>query len=91
MSASREKQSRQKMVDSGWVDPKLSIEADQKAKDKKNSILYSVIGIVFVLVVVLGIVWKTNTIQKNSTAATINGETYTAAEVNFYYQDTSEN
>ena len=31
MSASREKQSRQKMVDSGWVDPKLSIEADQKA------------------------------------------------------------
>ena len=87
MSASREKQSRQKMVDSGWVDPKLSIEADQKAKDKKNSILYSVIGIVFVLVVVLGIVWKTNTIQKNSTAATINGETYTAAEVNFYYQN----
>ena len=87
MSASREKQNRQNKVDSGWVDPKLTLEAEQKAKDKKNSILYSVIAVVFVLVVVLGIVWKTNTIQKNSTAATINGEKYTAAEVNFYYQN----
>ena len=42
---------------------------------------------VFLLVAVAAIVWKSNIIQRTTTAVTINGEKYTAAEVSFYYQN----
>jgi len=88
MSASREKQTRQELIDSGWVDPKATREEDQKKKDKRNSILYGIVGVVFVVAVIVAVIWNSNILQKNSTAVTIDGEDYTAAEVSFYYQNT---
>lgn len=88
MSASREKQSRQDLMDSGWVDPKATREADQKKKDKRSNTIYAVVGILFALAVIVALVWNSGMVQKKSTAVTIDGENYTAAEVTFYYQNT---
>lgn len=87
MSASREKKTRQDQVSSGWVDPKTAREAKQRKEEKRTNLLYGTIFVVFLLVAVAAIVWKSNIIQRTTTAVTINGEKYTAAEVSFYYQN----
>ena len=91
MSASREKQNRQEQVSSGWVDPKTAREAQQRKQEKRSNRLYGVIAVVFVLVAVAAIIYRSNIIPKMSTAATIDGEKYTAAEVSFYYQNAYRN
>ena len=87
MSASREKQTRQEQASSGWIDPKTVREAQQRKQERRSNILYGVIAVVFVIAAVVTIVWRSNLIPKLSTAVTIDGEKYTAAEVNFYYQN----
>ena len=91
MSASREKQNRQEQQSSGWVDPKTAREAEQRKKEKRSSLLYGTIAVVFVLVAAIAIIYRTNIIPKVVTAATIDGETYTAAEVSFYYLNAYQN
>lgn len=86
MSASREKQTRQEKASTGWTDPKTLREAEQRKQEKRSNILYGVIGIVFAAAVVVTLVWRSNVIPKMATAVTIDGEKYTAAEVNFFYQ-----
>ena len=87
MSASREKKTRQDQVSSGWTDPKTAREAQQRKEQKRSNILYGVIAIVFVIVAITSIIWRSNIIPKSATAVTINGEKYNAAEVDFYYQN----
>lgn len=91
MSASREKKSRQEQSSAGWTDPKTVREAQQRKEEKRSSILYGVIAAAFVLVAVTVVVWKSNVIQKTATAATIDGQKYTAAEVEFHYQNAYRN
>ena len=88
MSASREKQIRQELEESGITDPKTELEAQQAQKEKRSNILYAVIGVVFVLALIVCLVWRSNIIPKKATALTIDGEKYTAAEVSFYYWNT---
>ena len=91
MSASREKQNRQEQQGSGWVDPKTAREAEQRRKEKRSSLLYGVIAVVFVVVAAAAVIYRTNVIPKVATAATIDGEKYTAAEVSFYYLNATQN
>lgn len=91
MSASREKQNRQEQASSGWVDPKTAREAQQRKQEKRSNLLYGIIAVVFVLVAAVAIIYRTNIIPKVATAATIDGENYTAAEVTFYYQNAYQN
>lgn len=91
MSASREKQTRQEQASTGWIDPKTAREAQQRKQEKRSNILYGVIGVIFAIAVIVTIVWRSNVIPKMSTAATIDGEKYTAAEVNFFYQTQYQN
>ena len=91
MSASREKQNRQEQAGSGWVDPKTAREAQQRKQEKRSNLLYGLIAVVFVLVAAVAIIYRTNIIPKVATAATIDGENYTAAEVTFYYQNAYQN
>ena len=87
MSASREKQNRQEQASSGWIDPKTAREAQQRKQEKRSNTLYGIIAVVFVLVAAAAILYRSNIIPKMSTAATIDGEKYSAAEVSFYYQN----
>ena len=87
MSASREKKLRQDQTASGYVDPKAEKELEEKKAEKRSNVLYSVIAVLFVLVVAASFLWRSNVISRNATALTIDGEKYSAAEVNFYYQN----
>ena len=87
MSASREKKNRQDLSGSDWSNPKTAREAQQRKEEKRTNILYGTIGVVFLIVAIIAVIWKSNIIPKMATAATINGEKYTAAEVNYYFQN----
>ena len=87
MSASREKKNRQDLSGSDWSNPKTAREAQQRKEEKRTNILYGTIGVVFLIVAIIAVIWKSNIIPKTATAGTINGEKYTAAEVNYYFQN----
>ena len=87
MSASREKQLRQEQNSAGQVDNKTVQEEQTRQKQKRSSLVYGIIAVVFVIVLAIGIVWRSNLIPKVATAATVDGEKYTAGEVSFYYQN----
>ena len=87
MSASREKKNRLDCSSSDWSNPKTAREAQQRKEEKRTNILYATIGVVFLIVAIMAVIWKSNIIPKTATAATINGEKYTAAEVNYYFQN----
>ena len=72
---------------SGWSDPKTAREAQQRKAEKRSNLLYATIAVVFVLVAVVSLVWRSNVLSRLLPAVTINGENYTAAEVTFYYQN----
>ena len=76
-----------KNLDQTASDPKTLREAQQRKAEKRSNLMYSIIAVVFVLVAIVCIVWKSNVIPKMATAATVDGEKYTAAEVNFYYKN----
>ena len=83
--------SAKKNMDQNISDPKTLREAQQRKAEKRSNLMYGTIAVIFVLVAIVCIVWKSNVIPKTATAATVNGEKYTAAEVNFYYKSTIQN
>lgn len=87
MSASREKKTRLDQQDA----PKTAREIQQRKEQKRSNILYGTIAVVFVIVALICVIWKSNIIPKTATAVTIGDEKYTAAEVNFYFQNTYQN
>jgi len=87
MSASREKKNRQALANSGWVDPKAVKEAEQRKKEKRSNTVYGIIAVVFVIVIAAALLWRSNIIQKNSTAVTVDGVEFTSVETSFYYQN----
>lgn len=91
MSASREKKKRQEFLASGGVDPKAAREAEQKAAEKRSKILYTTAGVLFVVVAIALVVYNSGILQRNKTAVTIDGESYTVAETTYYYQEAYQN
>ena len=83
----KRKKLRQGIRRPGHVDPKAEKELEEKKVEKRSNVLYSVIAALFVLVVAASFLWRSNVISRNATALTIDGEKYSAAEVNFYYQN----
>ena len=91
MSASREKDTRQAKTAFGQADPKTAREAQQRKEEKRNNRLYGVIAVVFVIIAIACLVYRSNIIPKMVTAATIGDESYTAAEVNYYFVNNYQN
>lgn len=84
MSASREKQNRRAAADR--TDPKTAREAQRRKEEKRNSLLYGTIAAAFAIVVIASAVWRSDLIPKMTTAISIDGQDYSAAEVSYYYQ-----
>ncbi|WP_295583209.1 peptidylprolyl isomerase [uncultured Oscillibacter sp.] len=87
MSASKENQTPQDLGGSGWGDPKTAREAQQRKAEKRSNILYGTIAVLFAVVAIVTLVWRSNILSRTLPAVTIDGQNYTAAEVNFYYQN----
>ena len=86
MSASREKKNRQELANQGIKDPKAIREAEEKAKQRKANRLYGGIAVLFVVVAVVLLLVNSGVLYRDPDAVTIGGETYTAAQVNYYYE-----
>ena len=85
MSASREKKSRQENLAGVYVDPRTKREKDEQAKDRRSNALYIAIAVIFVIVGIVVTVANSKVIERNADAVTIGNETYTAADVSYFY------
>ena len=85
MSASREKKTRQENLASGYVDPRTKREKDEQAKNRRSSAIYIAVAVAFVIVAIVVTVANSKVIERNADAVTIGSETYTAADVSYFY------
>ena len=85
MSASREKKIRQELAAQGIPDIKEIRAAEERKQQRRANILYGSIAAAFVLVAAALLVWNSNVIQRNSTAMSVDGVKYSAAEVDYFY------
>jgi len=81
MSASKKKLQRREQVEAEQVN---QAEIEQAAYKKKVR-LYTVIGIVVAVLVILLLVWNTGIFQKNVTAATVGDTELSVSELSYYY------
>lgn len=84
MSASREKKTRQEPSGLGLT-PKQIKQQKEAEQARLRRIGYTVLGIVLALLTVALLVWNSNFFQSRATAVTVNGEKFTAADVQYYY------
>lgn len=85
MSASREKKTRQEQLANGYVDPKVKREQEEKAKNRRSNLLYGAVAVLFVIVAAVAIIANTGVLERNKDAVRIGDETYTAADLSYYY------
>ncbi len=85
MSASREKKIRQELAAQGIPDIKEIRAAEEKKQQRRANWLYGSIAVIFVVVAAVLLLWNSNVIQRGSAAISVDGEKYSAAEVEYYY------
>ena len=85
MSASRERKKRQEYPAGGGMDRKAAREAEQKAAERKSNLLYGSIAVLFVVVTVALLLINSGIFKRNTTAVTVGDDTYTAADLSYYY------
>ena len=87
MSASREKKIRQELAAQGIPDIKEIRAEEARKQQRRANILYGSIAAIFVLVTAALLVWNSNIIQRTSAAVSVDGTKFSAAEVNYYYNN----
>lgn len=94
MSASREKKARQELNESGYVDPRKAREAEEKAKERRSTRIYTAVIVAFVLLGVVlfasGRIQASNEAKETArigaeSAVTIDGEEFSVNDVAYYY------
>ena len=91
MSASRERKQRQEFLAGGGVSKKAAREAERKAAERRSNILYASLAGLFVIVAIALVVYNSGIFQRNTTAVTIGDDTYTAADLSYYYYQSLNN
>lgn len=81
MSASREKKQRQ---GAGPDQKSVKVQQEQAAR-KRQTIIYTVTGVIIAALVIALLVWRSGFFQARSAAATVGDETLTTAELSYYY------
>ena len=83
MSASREKKNRHS--------DGSQKHQQEAASANRSSLLYGIVIAIVAVAAVFILVWNSGMIQRNATAVTINGEKYTTADLQYYYNSTYSN
>lgn len=84
MSASREKKTRQDPSGQGLSEKKLKQQQEGR-QTHVHHIVYTVLAVLVVLFGVGLLIWNSNFFQSRAAAVTIDGQDYTAADVQYYY------
>lgn len=85
MSASRERRQRQGDPQRPMTQKERAELKEQKAA-KQKTVLYTAIGVIVAILVVILLVWDSGIFQRGKTALSIAGRDYTATDVEFYYR-----
>lgn len=85
MSGFRDKKKRTEELTTGMTDKQLRLTAQEK-KNRQSKMLYIALTAVLCIAFVVLLVYNTGLIQRSVTAVTIGDKTYTAPQVQFYYQ-----
>lgn len=81
MSASREKKQRQ----GAGPSQKVTQAQQEQAAYKKKARLYTIIGVVIAVLIVVLLIADTGVFQRGATAATVGNEKLTVSELSYYY------
>ena len=84
MSASKDKLLRKQNIEAG-TDKRSVALAKEKAQQRKNTILYSVVAALLVVFFAFVFLFNSALPSRHTTAVTINGEKYSVAQLNYYY------
>ena len=84
MSASREKKQRRGDPEQGLTQKQRAQRKEQQAT-KQKAVLYTAIGVVVAILVVILLVWDSGIFQRGATALTVDGQQYSVNDVSFYY------
>ena len=85
MSASREKKIRQELAAQGIPDIKEIRAAEEKQKQRRSNWLYGILALIFVVGGISLALWNSQVFQRSTPAVTVGDETFSAAEVEYYY------
>ena len=85
MSASKDKKLRKDQLAAGIVDKKTEAAMKEAKEHRKTRITYSIVAVVLVIVFAFVFLYNSSWPSRHLTAVTIDGESYTAAQVNYYY------
>ena len=85
MSASREKKLRQELAAQGVPDIKAIRAAEEKQKQRRANWLYGTLAVIFVVGGLALALWNSQILQRSTPAVTVGDETFSAAEVEYYY------
>lgn len=92
MSASKEKKIRKEQrTAADWVDSKAIQAEKDKQASRKTTILFAVAAVLFVAIGLFSFFFNSGFMQKKTDAVTINGESYSPAQVQYYYVNTYQN
>lgn len=91
MSESNEKKNQKGLPDTGGGGFKTAREVQKRKEEKRTNFLYGLIAVVFVVVAIVAVIWKSNIFQKTAVAATINDKSYNVPEVSYYYRTIYQN
>ena len=84
MSASREKKTRQSDPNKGLTQTQRKELQEQKAA-KRKAVLYTVIGVIVAVLVVILLVWHSGIFQRREVAVSVGGRDYSVTDVMYYY------
>ena len=92
MSASKEKKIRKEQRNAAdWVDNKAIQAEKDKQAHKKTNLLFAVAVVLFVAIGIFSFIFNSGFMQKQTDAVTVNGESYSPAQVQYYYVNTYQN
>lgn len=84
MSASKDRINRKQQIEAG-TDKRTKAAAEEAAKRRKTNITYIVVAAILVVFFAFIFLYNSTLPVRTTTAVTIDGEDYTAAQVNYYY------
>ena len=90
MSASREKKARQ-ALGADYVSPQEQKNLDEQKSARRSTAIFTICAVLFLAFVIGMAVYNSGVLQRKAAAASVNGETYTAEDVAYYYYNTRSN
>jgi len=84
VSASREKKTRQELAGQGLTEKQIKAQQEEK-RAKRNRIIYTVVGVVCIVLVAALLIWDSGFFQGRTPVLTVGDTTYTATDLQYYY------